>query len=152
MYRATVQLDTVGAYDEERRVRVLSYHTFLVGPHSQRRLAHDRGPAMEATRSISGDEAHHMPYSSLCGTTRPTVSSSHPFLAAPETPSKTYLVSDRLPVRDLLPGDTHNYRSASYIRHKSGQRTKYFPGFQPWPCATIPSTAIAIILSVPCKR
>src|SRR5205085_1413099 len=64
VYRATVQPDTVGAYDEERRVRVLSYHTFLVGPHSQRRLAHDRGPAMEATQSISGDEAHHMPYSS----------------------------------------------------------------------------------------
>src|SRR6266571_1024255 len=127
---------TAGAFDEELHVQVLLYHKFLEGQHSQHPLARDQGLAREARQLICDDVAHHRPYSWQCDTTRLIALSSHPFLAARETLSKMYPVSDRLPAPGPLPDGKHSYKWAFYIRRKSGQRTKNSPWFPPWPCVT----------------
>src|SRR5579863_9216601 len=144
-----MQSDTAEAYDGEPPVPVRLCRITPVGRHYQHRRVRDRGPATATMQSIFGAVGHHMPCLLRYDRATPITSGSHPFLATPETLSKRCPVSDRRLARDLLPDDRHNYRLVSYTRRKSGQRTKSFPWFPPWPCATIPSMAIAINLSVP---
>src|SRR5258708_35665944 len=101
---------TVGAYDGERLLQVLLFHKFLEDQHSRHPQARGRDLAREARQSIYDDVGHHRLYSERCDTARPTVSGSHPFLVAPETPSKKYPASNRLPARDPPPNDIHSYR------------------------------------------